>query len=48
MGLIKEKEEDILTKERRQEISASVNRLMRIRRIRNIKKLKTWLRCHTN
>lgn len=38
----------LLTKERKDEISVSVNRLMRIRKIRRVKKIKKWLKCHTN
>lgn len=36
-----ETEEDILTKERKLEISASVDRLMRMRRKRNIRRIKS-------
>lgn len=43
-----ETEEEIMIKERRQEIDAAFNRLMRIKRIRMRKKLKKWLKYHTN
>ena len=47
-GLIKKTDTIYLTKEQKKDISISVDRLMRIKRIRIIKKLKKWLKCHTN
>lgn len=43
-----EREEDILTKERQLEIDAVIRRMMKIRRIRNKKRIARWLKCHIN
>ena len=42
------KDIDLLTKERREEISTSVDRVIRIRKIRRVRKIKKWLKYHTN